>query len=66
MKHILKILMAGAGGFKPLLPAKIPMDTSKAMAILGFPSSQGFENTEMEDIQQAFLDKIQRFELLST
>jgi len=54
--------MALAGGFKPLLPVKIPMDTSKAMSILGFPSSQGFENTEMEEIQKAFLNKIQRLE----
>jgi hypothetical protein len=54
--------MALAGGFKPLLPAKIPMDTSKAMSILGFSSSQGFDNTETEDIQKAFLHKIQRIE----
>jgi hypothetical protein len=54
--------MALAGGFKPLLPGKIPMDTSKAMSILGFSSSQGFENTEMEDIQKAFLHKIQKLE----
>jgi hypothetical protein len=39
--------------YKPLGPSKIPMDTSKAMAILGFPSSQGFENTEMSEIKVA-------------
>jgi hypothetical protein len=38
------------------------MDTSKAMAILGFPSSQGFENTEMSEVQMAFMNKIQKFE----
>ena len=57
--------MASAGCFKPLLPIKIPMDTSKAMAILGFSSSQGFENTEMEEIQKAFLVKIQKYEAMS-
>ena len=51
-----------SGGFKPLGPSKIPMDTSKAMAILGFNSSQGFENTDMADVQGAFMKKLQRFE----
>ena len=50
-------------GFKPLGPSKIPMDTSKAMSILGFPSSQGFENTEMSEVQEAFMHKLQRFEI---
>ena len=54
-----------SGGFKPLGPSKIPMDTSKAMAILGFSSSQGFENTEMGEIQHAFMQKLQRFETIS-
>jgi hypothetical protein len=51
-----------SGGFKPLGPSKIVMDTSKAMAILGFNSSQGFENTEMAEVQSAFMKKLQRFE----
>jgi hypothetical protein len=41
------------------------MDTSKAMAILGFPSSQGFENTEMVEVQHAFLHKLQKYETIS-
>ena len=51
-----------SGGFKPLAPSKIPMDTSKAMAILGFASSQGFENTEMIEVQMAFMKKLEKFE----
>lgn len=54
-----------SGGFKPLGPSKIPMDTSKAMAILGFPSSQGFENTEMAEVQSAFMKKVQKFEQIT-
>lgn len=39
-------------------PAKIQMDVSLAMAILGFSSSQGFENTSTDEIQIAFMKKM--------
>ena len=58
--------MAGlAGGFKPLGPSKIRMDTSNAMSILGFPSSQSFEHTELIEMEQAFMMRIHMIELSS-
>ena len=35
-------------------PSGIQMDTSKAMSILGFSSSQTFESVTMDEIQNAF------------
>lgn len=45
----------------PLGPSGIVMDTSKAMAILGFSPSQTFESTPMEDINKAFMRKLHVF-----
>ena len=38
---------------------KIQMDTSKAMAILGFSSSQTFEATKLEEVEKAFKRKME-------
>ena len=38
---------------------KIQMDTSKAMAILGFSSSQTFEATKLDEVEKAFKRKIE-------
>ena len=51
------------GNYKPLAPGKIRMDTSKAMAIMGFPSSQAFEHTSMEEIEKAFMIKVHMLEI---
>ena len=40
------------------LATGIVMDTSKAMHILGFPTSQTLENTEQDEISKAFLHHI--------
>ena len=45
-------------GVQQLARIKIQMDTSKAMAILGFSSSQTFEATKLEEIEKAFLRKM--------
>ena len=42
-------------GVAQMTKTKIEMDSSKAMSILGFSSSQSFDATAMEDIQKAFL-----------
>ena len=45
-------------GVVGLGPSGIVMDTSKAMAILGFSPSQTFESTTMPEIHRAFMFKM--------
>lgn len=45
-------------GFAPLGPSGIIMDTSKAMAMLGFSPSQTFETTSSEEINRAYMFKM--------
>ena len=55
-------------GLVVLGPSGIQMDTPKAMAILGFSSSQTFEATSMEVIKKAYLKRFHemiRFETKS-
>ena len=40
-------------------PSGIKMDTSKAMSILGFSSSQTFNTTPMEDLNNAFMFRME-------
>ena len=51
------------GGFKPLPPSKIKMDTSQAMAMMGFASSQAFEHTSLEEIEAAFMSRVYQLEI---
>ena len=46
-------------GVAPMQRTRIQMDTSKAMAILGFSSSQTFEATKLEEVEKAFLRKME-------
>ena len=45
-------------GVAPMQRTRIQMDTSKAMAILGFSSSQTFEATKLDEIEKAFLRRM--------
>jgi hypothetical protein len=52
-------MAAGMGvGVSMLGPSGIVMDTSKAMAILGFSPSQTFDSSSMEEINRAFMYKM--------
>lgn len=53
-------MMMGVRTDKPTV--KIRMDTSKAMAILGFSSSQTFEQTGTGQIQSAFMWRVHQLE----
>ena len=59
--------MSGGGGVMvgahPMGPSGIVMDTSKAMAILGFSPSQTFESTTMEEVQKAFMFKMHMIQM---
>ena len=48
-------------GMHPLGPSGISMDTSKAMAILGFSPSQTFDSTSTDEINKAFMKKLHAF-----
>ena len=48
-------------GLHPLGPSGISMDTSKAMAILGFSPSQTFDSTSTDEINKAFMKKLHVF-----
>ena len=52
-----------SGAFKPLGPSRIRMDTSQAMAIMGFPSSQAFEHTSISEVESAFMFKVHLLEV---
>ena len=57
MGHSISIGTAGAMtfGVAPVAgPSGIHMDASKAMAVLGFSSSQTFGSVSMDEIQAAF------------
>lgn len=43
-------------------PPRTRMDTSKAMALLGFPSSRTFESTKIAEIQTAFMFRVHTLE----
>ena len=51
------------GGYRPLGPTKIKMETSNAMAILGFPPNQAFEHTELLDMEKNFMVRIHQLEM---
>lgn len=51
------------GGFRPLGTFKMRMDTSQAMSILGFPSSQAFEHTTLEEIETTFMLRVHALEV---
>ena len=48
-------------GLHPLGPSGISMDTSKAMATLGFSPSQTFDSTSTEELNKAFMRKLHVF-----
>ena len=52
-------------GAAPMGPSGIVMDTSKAMATLGFSPSQTFESTAMSEINRNFMFKMHQLQQMT-
>lgn len=57
------MLLGPRGGTDHVPSGRVKMDTSKAMALLGFSSSKTFEGTDMGEIQTAFMLKLHNLEM---